>query len=235
MKRQGGQETAKTLGRLEQARGHVRDLAREHLERGDQRGWFERLYAGAGDDWSGIPWADLEPNPFLLSWLAEPESSTGGRAIVVGCGLGDDAEALVAAGFEVTAFDLAPAAIAACRRRFPGSVVDYQAADLLDLPAAWEGAFDFVFEAYTLQSVPPEERRRMLAPLAGLAAPGGRLLLVCRGHYEGTEAADGPPWPLAHEDLVPLLDDGLVEERFEDLADPAEPVRRFRMVFRKAL
>jgi hypothetical protein len=48
-----------------------------------------------------IPWADLEPNPHLLSWLeANPTDGRGRRALKVGCGLGDDAEALAELGFD---------------------------------------------------------------------------------------------------------------------------------------
>src|SRR4051812_27932902 len=79
-------------------RSIVRKLAGEHLERGDATGWFEALYAQANDDAGVIPWADLRPNPNLIEWLdRQPARDTrghGGRALVIGCGLGDDAEEL---------------------------------------------------------------------------------------------------------------------------------------------
>ena len=56
---------------------------------------------------------------------------------MVACGLGDDAEALAAAGWRVTAFDISPAAIAWCRERFPASPVDYQVQDLSAVPSSW--------------------------------------------------------------------------------------------------
>ena len=70
---------------------------------------------------------------------------------MVGCGLGYDAEFLAGRGFAVTAFDLAPTAIAGAKRLYPDSRVTYLAADLLDLPAAWAGGFDLVVEADTVQ------------------------------------------------------------------------------------
>ena len=51
------------------------------------------------------------PDPHLVAWLrtftAAPSRK---RCLVVGCGPGDDAEALASAGFAVTAFDASPSA-----------------------------------------------------------------------------------------------------------------------------
>src|SRR5207253_3853096 len=131
-------------------REKVRELARDALHRGEPTAWFQPLYAWANGDASRIPWADRATNPNLLAWLDAHQTRGDGRsALVVGCGLGDDAEELARRGFGVTAFDISPAAIDWCRKRFPGSKVTYRAADLLAPPAEWTRAFDFVFEAYT--------------------------------------------------------------------------------------
>ena len=73
---------------------------------------FEKIYAQAGDDLSEIPWATLRPMPELVSWLDRQAPAAGQTALVVACGLGDDAEEVSRRGFRVTAFDLVPAAIA---------------------------------------------------------------------------------------------------------------------------
>jgi len=77
---------------MEDARARGRRLAREALARGDATGWCEELYATAGGEARQVQWADMEPNPALVEWL-ERASARGnpGRALVVGCGLGDDA------------------------------------------------------------------------------------------------------------------------------------------------
>ena len=97
----------------------------------------------------------------------------------------------------------------------------------MDLPDAWRGQFDLVFEAYTLQAVPRDFRDRMIPCLPGLLAPGGLLLVVCRGGEEG-EATAGPPWRLSREQFAPCLEAGLILQRFDDFMDEEDPpVRRF--------
>lgn len=214
-------------------RDEMRRLASESIARGDAIGWFEDLYQHAGTEWDRIPWADLTPNPLLLDWLAGPDAGAArGRALVVGCGYGDDAEALAKAGWAVTAFDVAPTAIDACRARFPGSAVEYVVADALTPPAAWRGAFDLVFESYTLQVLPPAARAPLLAQLAATLAPGGGLLVLCRGREP--EAPEGElPWPLTRAELDAVTAHGLEVLRFEDLLDgETPPVRRFRALYR---
>src|SRR5262245_35289914 len=133
------------------SRVRARELAEKFLERGDAKGWFEALYAEAEGVAERIPWADLVPNPHLVSWLNETHArGEGQRALVVGCGLGDDAETLAARGFDVIAFDISAAAVDWCKRRYAGSKVDYVAADLFEPPSEWRGAFHLVVEVNTL-------------------------------------------------------------------------------------
>jgi SAM-dependent methyltransferase len=215
-------------------RTFVRRLAAESNARGDATGWFDVLYRHADGDLAAIPWADRTANAQLVEWLeAKPLAELGLRALVVGCGLGDDAEYLAALGLEVTAFDISPEAVAWSQRRFPGSRVRYRAADLLNPPAEFTAAFDFIFEAYTLQSLPVEVRRKAMPRLAGFLAPGGTLLVIARGR-DDAEPLDQMPWPLSREELAPLAASGLEIISFEDYFDrEASPVRRFRATYRR--
>ena len=137
-------------------------LQQHHWSQGDPTGWFEPAYAQANGDRAAIPWAEKGINPHLIG---VPLEGAGLSALVVGCGLGDDAEYLASRGFAVTAFDISPTAIAWCRRRFPHSPVNYLAADLFQhsLPA-----FDFVLEAYTLQALPRSLRAQAISAIAAL-------------------------------------------------------------------
>jgi hypothetical protein len=60
--------------------------------------FFESLYAGADDNYSQIPWARLSPRPVLMDWLDAEPPAVGTLALVVACGLGDDAEELARRG-----------------------------------------------------------------------------------------------------------------------------------------
>ena len=218
---------------MDARRARARELARESLSRGDPVGWFEELYSGANGDERAIQWADMAPNPHLVAWLRRGNRrGEGQRALVVGCGLGDDAEELARLGYAVVAFDVSATAIAWCRRRFPGSSVDYQIADVLALPASWDRAFDLVVESYTLQVLPSEPRRRAIEAIRRCVAPGGVALVIARGR----DPEDDPgqmPWPLTRSELGSFAQGGLSEVAFEDYFDGEQPpVRRFRVEYR---
>lgn len=218
----------------EQARTKARQFAQEFAQRQDFTGWFEEFYTHAQGNEQAIHWADLETNPNLVWWLDHQQmESTGKRALVIGCGLGDDAEELTRRGFEVVAFDIAPTAIAWCRKRFPQSRVEYVVADVLTPPSTWQGSFDFVLEAYTLQVLPIGVRGRAMTAIAGLLAQEGTLLVICGGR--SPEQPSGQmPWPLTMEELEVFKRAGLWLVRDEDYFDQEEPPkRRFRVEYKK--
>jgi 2-polyprenyl-3-methyl-5-hydroxy-6-metoxy-1,4-benzoquinol methylase len=217
-------------------RTRARQLAAEFNRKGDPTGWFEPLYQEGEACKSSVPWANLCPSPFLLDfWKTHPQPTTEKKALTIGCGLGDDAEQLAAWGFHTTAFDISETAIRASRKRFPGTTVEYCAANLLEPPSNWHRTFDFVFEANTLQVLPANLRLRAIEKLAGFLCPGGLLLVIARGR-EPSDPEGQMPWPLVRTELSAFTAVGLEELSFEDLInaeDPGEPtVRRFRALYR---
>lgn len=210
-------------------RGLARRLAAESLEAGEPLAWFEKLYKTASGDAAAIPWADLNVNPNLGSWLkTQSAAKVSQRALVVGCGLGDDSEAVAELGFEVTAFDISPTCIEWCRERFPNSRTKYEVGDVFELPEHWRSSFDLVLEIYTLQVLPPDLRLRAMDRIAECVAPQGTLLVITRGR----DPLDDPgkmPWPLVRSELARFVEQGLREVRFEDYVEEEDPpVRRFR-------
>lgn len=203
-----------------------RDAARERLDalfgakggnRADRSAWFDAVYETADGDPAAVPWADLAPKAELETWLAtHPGEGLAGErleAIDVGCGLGDNAEAIAAAGYRTTAFDLSETAIEWAKARFPQSPVAYRAASLFDSPDEWLGRFDLVHECYTLQALHGEMREEGFAAVARLVAPGGRLLVLTRSADSPSDV--GPPWPLTPPELARFAALGLTcEETF---------------------
>jgi len=209
----------------------ARRISKDSLARGEATAWFDQLYRAAGGDAQRVPWAEEAPNRWLLEWLdGQALSPKGSTAVVVGCGLGDDAEELARRGYEVTAFDISPAAVEWAQRRFPSSPVAYRVADLFELPDSMENAFDFVYESYTLQSLPIGIRDVAVSAVASLIAPGGELLAVMRGR-EREEQPEGPPWALSREELEGFDRAGLLRDTFDDFMDGE--IRRWRVHYRK--
>jgi 2-polyprenyl-3-methyl-5-hydroxy-6-metoxy-1,4-benzoquinol methylase len=217
------------------ARERARALAKESLSQGDALGWFEKLYREADGASSRVPWADREGHPLLREWLAEHGASLrGARALVVGCGLGEDAEELARAGAQVSAFDVAPTAVAWCTRLWPNSSVEYSTANLLAPPPSWRAAFDFVLEIYTLQALPAELREQAARNMAQCVGPGGRLLAISRAR-EPAEPLGELPWPLVRSEVERFTEFGLRAVRLEDLASAGDPpTRHWRALFQRA-
>ena len=214
-------------------RKRARELAAEFNRRGDPTGWFEVLYQEAEAGKSVVPWADLRTNRQLLTfWEKHPQDTGGKLALVVGCGLGDDAEQLSAWGYRTTAFDISETGIRAARRRYPDSAVEYLVSDVLNPPASFLRKFDFVFEAHTLQVLPGGLRAKAMERIASFVRSGGLLLVIARGRRL-TDPEGEMPWPLTREELSAFTTAGLRELSFEEIPDPDEAgVFRFRILYR---
>jgi SAM-dependent methyltransferase len=211
-------------------RATARELAAAHLQQGDPLGWFDALYRKADGQAAVIPWADLRPNPHFVEWLSSTTLSPR-RALIIGCGLGDDAELLASLDWSVVAFDISAAAIRWARERFPQSKVDYCVVDLFDAPGNWRRQFDLVVEAYTLQVLPSALRAQAIPLIGEWVSVGGLLCVIARGRSE-SDPLGQMPWPLTEREVRSFATAGLECKNFEDYMDREEPaVRRFRALF----
>jgi len=203
-------------------------------ERAKLRDQFDAIYGRASGDPRAVPWARQVPHPLLTDWLQHrPAVGLGKSAIVIGCGLGDDAEALASAGFVVTAIDISSEAVNWCGQRFPDSAVSYRVQDLFNTPKSWCQSFDLVLESCTLQALPAEIRPEAMAQIADLVAPGATALVICRGGEPG-EVDDGPPHPLTRAELQRFQQAGLVEVAFDDVPGTrGRKARHFRIELRR--
>jgi SAM-dependent methyltransferase len=182
-------------------------LANRSIAAGDPVGWFDELYRAADAGRVAVPWDRDEPNPVLVEWVRDRGvahralAGDGRRALVVGAGLGRDAEFVASLGFRTTAFDVSETAIARARSRYPHSSVDYLVANLLDPPDDWARAFDLVVEVYTVQAMPRSVRSAATASVANMVGPDGTLIVVQGRPPTDDVNAPGPPWMLTRSEI----------------------------------
>lgn len=215
-------------------RARTREIQAEFAARGDVLGWFDALYQEAAGDNEKIPWADLEPNRYFRAFAEKTGLRGNGRsALVVGCGLGDDARYLDDLGFKVTAFDISPTAIEWARRLHTDRDITFELMDLFEPYRGWLGGFDFVLEVYTIQPLPLEMRERTIDAVASFVAPGGELVVVTRGR-EDDEEPEELPWPMSRRELSRFETHGLVQTFFEVMpGDDETPQPRFVAAYRR--
>ncbi len=216
------------------ARKRAGELQARSEATGNDLAWFDQLYRAAGDDPAQVPWADLEPHPGLAEWIGRSGMLHEGSAIDIGCGLGDNAEALSDAGYDVTAFDMSARAIGWAKQRFARTRVDYHVADLFALSDDWHEAFMLVHECYTVQAFKHDFRKRAFGAIAGLVAPGGCLLVICRSRLDDVEPT-GPPWPLSRSELAQFGEYGLIERSCQtfEVVRPDRVIPHYRVLYSK--
>ena len=218
-----------------------RPLVEERLAAGHPCGWFEPAYAAAVARGLRLPWQEGTAHPWLEAWLDAPvHAPPGPRALVVGCGVADDVTPLLARGYDVTALDIAPTAIAWAReratRRGDGSDGDvaWHTGDLLALGAEMAGAFDLVVEIHTVPWLPGVVRDAAMAAIGGLVAPGGVALVITELATQADRPpVPGPPWPQAPSELAAYRAGGLVRLALEHPPAEGEATMEVRVTWQR--
>jgi SAM-dependent methyltransferase len=167
--------------------------------------WDQRFSEG------NTPWDRGETSPQLHAWL-KAGALAPCRVLIPGCGAGYEAATLAAAGFEVTALDYSPEAIARTRKRLDeaglrASVIE---ADAL----AWQSAqpFDAIYEQTCLCALYPDHWRAYADQLHRWLKPRGKLLaLFVQWHRPGAAEGriEGPPYHCDINAMRALLPDPL--------------------------
>ncbi|OIQ39154.1 MAG: hypothetical protein BM563_04920 [Bacteroidetes bacterium MedPE-SWsnd-G1] len=172
--------------------------------------WFETLYSESNDSGSGVPWANMAPHPIFKNWINTLSTVITERtALVVGCGLGDDAIELEAKGYKVTAFDVSESAIELCKKRFPNSKVKFITADLIEGIPEWRHKFDFVLEIFTIQALPPKYETILIKNVADFVAENGKLIVITEVQTQKRIFENGPPWLLNLDYINSFVQNGL--------------------------
>jgi SAM-dependent methyltransferase len=122
-------------------------------------------------------WFAQAPGAPPYSTLIPFDELAGKDVLEIGCGTGVHARLLAAAGANVTAVDLTPTAVELTRRRLElhGLHADVREADAESVPFA-DASFDFIWSWGVVHH--SEDTRRVLAEIARVLRPGGRLSLM---------------------------------------------------------
>ena len=119
------------------------------------------------DDLAASPWDRM-----MLDTFAELVGTTGPVGDL-GCGPGRVTGYLAARGLDVFGVDLAPGMVAQARQDHPGLRFEVGSLDALDVD---DGALAGALAWYSLIHTPPQRLALVVAELARVLAPGGRLL-----------------------------------------------------------
>jgi len=186
------------MDKMDKIRHNLLEIYNKSNTSGNPLSWFEEIYNQADSNREWIPWDWKEPHPFVVEWIEKSENK--GNALVIGCGLGEDAAYLSKNGWNVTAFDISETAIKWASEIHKDPGIDWKVADLFYLPDSWKMRYDLVLEVHILQAIQEDlmiEAREKLAPLVSI---NGHL--VCIGKLRiNDEIVEGPPWPMSKESI----------------------------------
>ena len=127
-----------------------------------------------------IPWNSESP-PKALVELVESGQVQPCKIIDLGCGAGNYATYLASVGFDVTAVDISPAAIALAEAKAKEKSVAcrFVVADVLGGLEEITEAFEFAYDWSLLHHIVPEDRRQYVETVHRLLVPSGKYLSVC--------------------------------------------------------
>ncbi len=111
-----------------------------------------------------------------MRWLQKilDRLEPGSRVLDLGCGSGDPADIAVAKQHQITGVDISGAQIERARKNVPGGRFIQGDIGSLRLPPA---SFDAVVSFYTLEHLPRQEHRSILARIHDWLRPAGYLLI----------------------------------------------------------
>lgn len=156
---------------------------------------------------AGHDWDTGEATPPLARALAS--IPVGRDAVVVGCGRGHEARALVKLGWpRVVGVDFAPAALEAAREAEAsdapweaGPRVEWRLQDVFSLGESDPEAFDLAVEHTCCVAIDPARRAEWARVIAAALRPGGRLVAL----LSMKPRTGGPPFELRRDEAEALL------------------------------
>jgi len=159
--------------------------------------YWEDIYEAGRAGW------DLgRPTP-ALHRLLESGKIPPGRLIALGAGRGHDARDFARHGFTVTAVDFAAEAVAAMRELAdPEAPTEIVQADIFELPAELDHAFDVVLEYTCFSAINPARRPEYADVVARLIKPGGTYVALL---FPVDQHTGGPPFAVSIDEVLRLF------------------------------
>ncbi len=150
------------------------------------------------------------------------EAHTPKRTLIPGCGSAHEVALLATKGWDVTAIDFSPAAIAKAQQLLGVFASHVREQDFFDV-ALTAAPFDVVYERAFLCALPPRLREDWVMQVAKLVAPQGLLAGYFFFDSQPDAGPKGPPFGITEEALNALLNDAgfnLVESLVPDDSIP---------------
>ncbi len=162
---------------------------------------FHEIYDGTA------PWDVGVPQPEVQVLL--DEELIHGRVLDVGCGTGQNAMLLAAAGHDVTAIDMVPRAVEQARGASAARDlhVHWAVGNALSLHEAVKGQFDTVLDSGVFHVFGDLDRAAYIQQLKAVTVPGGLLHIVV---FSDKEGGDDGPRRISRKELVHAFQDGWV-------------------------
>lgn len=127
-----------------------------------------------------VVWQRSVPPAGLVALIEGPQALPPGRALDLGCGTGTDAIYLAAHGWDVTAVDMVPQALALARRKAAAAGVAprFVHGDVTSLPRLGIGGdYTLLLDFGCLHTLPADRRTAYAAAVSHVAAARATLLL----------------------------------------------------------
>jgi len=147
------------------------------------------------------PW-DQRGVPRLLEEYVRRRSKPG-NMLIPGCGSAWEVRFLAEAGWQVTAVDFSPVAVARAAALLGPHAGNVRLGDFFAVEA---GPIDTIYERAFLCALPRDLWSAWAERVAALLPPGGALL----GFFFFDSAEKGPPFGLAPQQLDSLLNDNFI-------------------------
>lgn len=146
------------------------------------------------------PWDQGGVPHLLQTWIKQYAGTTAPDVLIPGCGAAHEVQFLVARGWNVSAIDFSPAAVAQARRVLGPLSHHIREADFFTGNLG-QPHFDVIYERAFLCALPRRLWPQWAARVAGLIRPGGNLA----GFFFADNTDRGPPFGLHDGELDAML------------------------------